>query len=489
MNETKDLLTKLMQKCGLGEITSPVEPVSGGLMHRMYKVTTDTGSYAVKHLNAEIMKRPDVFDNYGRAEKIEAILEQNDIPMVPALMFGGKKMQCIEANYFYVFRWQNGSIADWNHISKEQCYMAGNILGKIHAIEPKNVEAEEPEVSRIDWQGYIRKAKAQNSAIAAFLEEKQELLVYAENELNKAKAALPAMRCISNEDMDPKNIMWENGLPWMIDLECLDYGNPMSHAVVLALQWAGTVTESLDIDKLVGFFEGYLKAYDNGFRGYHNLVGVAYNWVDWLEYNIQRALGNCVDGAERELGISEVRNTIRRIEYLREVEPQIKEALQAKVGETMVKLYSPKLEDLWFRQMFMADEETMSYNHQWGGTIPFPKGNWAAWYDFWVVNPEGKRFYRYLQEENSGEFVGEIAYHFDEEEKKYIADVIVYAKYRGKGFGKQGLLLLCEAAKANGIDILYDNIAIDNPAIKLFLKVGFYEEYRTDEIIMLKKEL
>ena len=33
------------------------------------------------------------------------------------------------------------------------------------------------------------------------------------------------------------------------------------------------------------------------------------------------------------------------------------------------------------------------------------------------------------------------------------------------------------------------NIAIDNSAIKLFLKVGFYEEYRTDEIIMLKKEL
>ena len=41
MNETKELLSKLMQECGLGEITSPMEPVSGGLMHRMYKVTTD----------------------------------------------------------------------------------------------------------------------------------------------------------------------------------------------------------------------------------------------------------------------------------------------------------------------------------------------------------------------------------------------------------------------------------------------------------------
>ena len=139
--------------------------------------------------------------------------------------------------------------------------------------------------------------------------------------------------------------------------------------------------------------------------------------------------------------------------------------------------------------MFMVDEETMSYNHHWGGTIPFPEENWGDWYECWVVNPKGKRFYRYLWGESDGNFVGEIAYHYDEEENKYIADIIVYAKYRGKGLGEQGLLLLCEAAKANGVEILYDNIAIDNPAIKLFLKTGFYEEYRTDEIIMLKKEL
>ena len=152
-------------------------------------------------------------------------------------------------------------------------------------------------------------------------------------------------------------------------------------------------------------------------------------------------------------------------------------------------LYTPKKEDLWFRKMFMADEETMSYNHNWGGTIPFPEENWPEWYDYWIANPEGKRFYKYLQDESNGEFVGEIAYHYDEGEQKYIADVIVYAKYRGKGFGEQGLRMLCDVAKTNGIATLYDNIAIDNPAIKLFLKVGFYEENRTDEIIMLKKEL
>ena len=52
-----------------------------------------------------------------------------------------------------------------------------------------------------------------------------------------------------------------------------------------------------------------------------------------------------------------------------------------------------------------------------------------------------------------------------------------------------GLDLLCNAAKQNGVKLLYDDIAIDNPAITMFLQNGFREEYRTHEIIMLKKEL
>ncbi|MBD5453039.1 MAG: GNAT family N-acetyltransferase [Lachnospiraceae bacterium] len=155
----------------------------------------------------------------------------------------------------------------------------------------------------------------------------------------------------------------------------------------------------------------------------------------------------------------------------------------------MVTLYIPTLEDLWFRQKFLSDSETMSYNYAWGGTIDFPENKWANWYDFWIRNPENKRFYRYLMKADSNLFVGEAAYHYDEKLDIFIADIIIPAQYRGQGYGTAGLNLLCEAAKNNGIETLYDDIAIDNPAIDLFLKNGFREEYRTNEIIMLKKEL
>lgn len=153
----------------------------------------------------------------------------------------------------------------------------------------------------------------------------------------------------------------------------------------------------------------------------------------------------------------------------------------------MVKLYQPKVEDLWFKQALLSDEATMAYNHAWGGTLTFPEERWKTWHNHWVAQPEGKRFYRYIME--NGRFLGETAYHFDEEQERFFVDVIVLASYRGKGYGKQALLLLCEAAKAQGISMLFDEIAADNPSLSLFLHCGFIEVQRTQETIVIKKEL
>lgn len=154
----------------------------------------------------------------------------------------------------------------------------------------------------------------------------------------------------------------------------------------------------------------------------------------------------------------------------------------------MLETYEPKFEDLWFRQQMLEDEETMSYNKAWGGTIPFPLEKWEGWFDDWVANHYNRKYYRYLKNEE-GTFVGEIAYHFDSQYDGYVANVIIYFKYRNNGYGSLGLRMLCDAAKENGIISMYDDIAIDNPAISIFLKQGFVEQYRTDAIILLKKDL
>ena len=155
----------------------------------------------------------------------------------------------------------------------------------------------------------------------------------------------------------------------------------------------------------------------------------------------------------------------------------------------MVELCIPEPEDLWFRQMLLADQATMSYNDAWGGTIPFPEEDWDEWYDWWLVHHEGARFYRYLVDSASGEFVGEVNYHFDEVEGIFLTGIIVLATKRGRGYGRDGILLLCRSARENGLAALYDTFEPDDPAMPLFERCGFVEDHRTEELVYLRKDL
>ena len=368
-------IKKLFESRGLGDIVPPIVSVSGGFMHKMYKVCAGGKFYAVKYLNPEIMKRPGAMDNYIKAEKLEAVLEENNIPIVPALSINNVKMQEMNGDYFYIFNWQEGSITDWNAITIEQCRKAGYIQGKIHSIdfhhnecsdemvhtermgkmehtkltekvvniEPvENLEAAgdkgqaryiehaekaEQEFEAKDFKVLIKEAKAQSSEIYPLLEENESLLEYASAQIHSARKSLPDIESIIDDDMDPKNVIWHEGNPVVIDLECLDYGNPVSSVIQLSLQWAGITTCSFDPEKMKAFFDGYLEAYDNGFKNYAEVFGLAYSWIEWLEYNIARALGRSSDENERQLGISEVRNTVTRIKYIRDIEKSVKKLM------------------------------------------------------------------------------------------------------------------------------------------------------------------
>ena len=320
-----DNIRALAERCGLGAIEGQILAVSGGLMHKMYKVKTASGTYAVKCLNPEIMKRPDAMKNYAEAERLEKILEDKGIPVVAALSFDGKKMISIDGRFYYIFPWQEGKITDADAILPGQSYKAGEILGRIHRLDAKNISKEKAGSSEVDFKELLENAKAQDSVIAPLLEANLQLLETAQEKLNEARKKLPAIRAISNDDMDPKNIMWHDGNAYVIDLECLGYSNPVSSCLDLALQWSGTVNGRFNKENLEAFFKGYLNSYDNGFRSYDELFGIAYTWIEWLEYNIRRALGT----DEKRLGEEETGNTINRIRYLASIEDDICSVLKS----------------------------------------------------------------------------------------------------------------------------------------------------------------
>ena len=155
----------------------------------------------------------------------------------------------------------------------------------------------------------------------------------------------------------------------------------------------------------------------------------------------------------------------------------------------MIRFHKPLLEELRFRQQLLSDEQTMAYNARWGGArsnfrrSAGPAGTAAGW------STRTGGFTPTSTARRKKAFVGEAAYHFDEELDGCIVDVIVHSRYRGRGYGTRGLQLLCEQGRRDGLEALYDDIADDNPSLFLFLKNGFERVRDTEEGILVKKVL
>lgn len=149
----------------------------------------------------------------------------------------------------------------------------------------------------------------------------------------------------------------------------------------------------------------------------------------------------------------------------------------------------PCFEELCFRQELLADEKTMQYNHAYGGTIAFSRGQWDDWYQRWISSHSPHYFYRYIVPKEAGGAVGEAAYYKEQESGQYFCSIIIMAQYRNRGYGRSGLTALCTAAKSNGVKYLYDDIAADNPSLSLFLKSGFEILRQNHEIIRVCKKL
>lgn len=320
---SNSLFDKILNEGRLGTLTSRPQRITGGYMHKMYKLETTSGTYALKLLNPSIMKRPDAFLNYQRAEELEAVLQENNIPIVPALKINGCKMQCVENQFYYIFQWVEGKTLSWDEIKEEHCKIAGGLLAKIHKIKETEMPFTSEKIN-VDWDTYIRLVNTRCPEIAEELKNCRDLLYSGQYEYNETLENIPGLTCLCNGDMDSKNVLWVDENPWIIELESLDYGNPFLEMFQLALSWSGGTVCRMDYTLLDTFLTSYRQEYGSLFVDWSVLYGAGFSWLLWLLYNIKRALMiECENEEERKVGINEVHETIQRIVYYDSIKEEL----------------------------------------------------------------------------------------------------------------------------------------------------------------------
>lgn len=314
--EIKNIIYKLINKLDLGEIIEEPTRVMGGLLNRMYKVTTTKGTYAIKHLNPEVMKRPTAKRNHILAERVANIAKNNNIDCLPAKIFNDSALQELDGNYFFIYDWFEGKAIKDTELTLEHVKKVATLLAKLHNIDYKELKNEfdlDSDNNEVNWDFYIE--RLENKEIKELLINKKEYLTNLDKQATIAREELANIQVISHRDLDLPNILWDkDNNPVIIDWESSSLVNPQEELIETAWNWSGG-QDHFDKEKFITFINTY-KEINKNINNINKAISSNFkNKSGWLEYNLKRVCKmECLDEEEQRLGEKEVIRVINEIE-------------------------------------------------------------------------------------------------------------------------------------------------------------------------------
>jgi Ser/Thr protein kinase RdoA (MazF antagonist) len=308
---------KLCNILQLGEIVGEPTALLGGLLHRMYAVETTRGKYAIKALNPQIMLRPVAMQNFINSERIVTI-SANHIPALPAKKFNDTFLQEIDNQFYLVFDWVEGKSLTPNEINIVHCEKIGAILADIHMTDFSELGiihdwADNGQLT--DWNYYLEKGQENNTEWVNLLLENIDKLFDWHAMVYQSAKLLAADMVISHRDLDPKNVMWNQDNPILIDWEAAGYINPMQDLAETAIYWSENETGNIEKERFLAFIRGYKKSCGTLQANWRMvLVNGFLGKLGWLEYSLKRSLWmECTDEEEQQMGTVQVTGTINAI--------------------------------------------------------------------------------------------------------------------------------------------------------------------------------
>lgn len=315
-------MEELIKECNLGTTIKSINKVTGGLSHRMYKIVTDKGVYAIKELNSGIMKKRTAYSNFLFAEKVTVLAKANGIPAIETIKSNNDIIKKIDNKYYMIFEWIEGTILKSEDIKEKHSEIVGKLLAKIHNIDFSSIDDDNRKhinARMYDWKKYIPIAKEQNKKYFQLYKDNIDVLY----DLNKnSKEAIEYANnnlVISHRDLDRKNIIWQGDNPFIIDWEASGYINPTLELIQVAWYWSGGDIEKIDYNK----FKKVIKSYRENYNGYLDsnidilIHADIYSGLEWIYYNLRRSLCIGHDYIEEEVHIAEneVIQSINEIKY------------------------------------------------------------------------------------------------------------------------------------------------------------------------------
>ncbi|GAC1357815.1 MAG: aminoglycoside phosphotransferase family protein [Ktedonobacteraceae bacterium] len=309
----------------LGEPISKLQAVQGGMLHRLWRLHTTHGVFALKQLNPVIMRKAGIRDEYRLTERIAESMTVRGVPAAVALKGegdGGTVQEIGDATCI-VYDWVEGETLSTQAVEPERTRLIGTILARMHSLQQQEFpELELPDrepFSEDEWDMLTFQSSDRDIPWTQQVRKALPLLIEWSKLATDASKMLRRTSVVSHRDLDQKNVLWRNAVsPVVIDWEAAGLTNPTMDVVGAALSWSGQNVQPPREESFHALLEGYVTAggiiHDPGIIALHGVIGT---WLGWLLFNMHRSLGESVNSEEeRQVGVRETTRTLSTLRAL-----------------------------------------------------------------------------------------------------------------------------------------------------------------------------
>lgn len=322
-------IKKVCEFFNLGILVTEPTRVYGGFLHKMWRVDTDKGSYAIKQLSVDLdLTNQSIIKNYETSEIIASKFIKLGIPAIGAVENLGRHLFISEGVGFLVYPWINAVTLGQSSISEKQVCRIAEILAHIHEINlflPEITQSTFDVHSNEAILSFFDQAARADCSFFSELRQNQKSILMANEAYQQAIPLLQAHLVVSHGDLDKKNVLWDHaGNPILIDWESsFQKVNPAYEMVNAALDWSGLYV-NFNKNLFVKMMKAYLvtggtivkPSYEAAF---HGVVG---NWLNWMLYNIQRSCSG-IDLEQKCLSTEQTCQVISNILRIQAVMPEL----------------------------------------------------------------------------------------------------------------------------------------------------------------------
>ena len=248
--------------------------VSGGLSNDLWRLTTDTGTFAVKVMRANT-SNPEFRGNVEAAYAIEATAYRRGVPCPePVSADGVHCLAQVAGELVRVHRWVNGRAVDGSRWLEN----AGSLVAQIHgAAEPFNAALDDEPWDADGWASLADHTEMPDGLGQSLRDAAPDL---AQLEGVTAASGLETLHANSHGDLDPKNTLSVGDELIALDWDAAGAQPIVREAASVALDWSTSREEFKRVIAAYGDCGGVrLPAEPWVFGGWVSALG------GWLVYN------------------------------------------------------------------------------------------------------------------------------------------------------------------------------------------------------------